>query len=388
MIPHGGPCLRDELNDMSHDNPAIFKACGAWFGSPDTLDTIVSLVKAGADVRVRLSRDVNRLKGVTVLHVLVGEAHCPSTRDELESLDFLIRQGCDVREVCDASISVSKMAYKKNQHECQGVLKPVGGYRGDLWDAALVRCGYDLLEFRKEHPRVPRYNEMYRRADFERLWEGLEHLCPYWDDRRWPENGGDSDLFEDDSFCTCTCRWNEGTEVCLQLFGECKHHNGNEENDEDTADEDTISEDDTDEDIEGDASCDNEHRRPHFGSCSSRRASPASATFDAASYQGQEWYSPWPSHREQSHPTPTTDLQEDNSAATTDRLSHEQLVDLVGPSLGPPLTFESTVTSTHQGSGSNMETWSGAGQTGRENGTRWDMMDLDNPWRSDDGYSR
>lgn len=65
-------------------------------------------------------------------------------------------------------------------------------------DAALATCGYDLLEFQKGYPRVPRYAEDYHRAEFERLWEGIEHRCPCPEDGRWPEADGDSDYFLDD----------------------------------------------------------------------------------------------------------------------------------------------------------------------------------------------
>jgi hypothetical protein len=88
-------------------------------------------------------------------------------------------------------------AYIKNEFECEGEWTPVGGYRGDLWDAALVTCGYNLSEFRKLYPRLPRYDSRYKRSDFEKLWEGIEHLCPYWDDCRWPETGTRSDYSMD-----------------------------------------------------------------------------------------------------------------------------------------------------------------------------------------------
>ncbi|KAI0965355.1 hypothetical protein F4678DRAFT_334855 [Xylaria arbuscula] len=34
---------------------------------------------------------------------------------------------------------------------------------------------------------MARYTAHYTRQVFESLWEGREHLCPYWDDREWPE---------------------------------------------------------------------------------------------------------------------------------------------------------------------------------------------------------
>ncbi|RYP46536.1 hypothetical protein DL768_007283 [Monosporascus sp. mg162] len=44
----------------------------------------------------------------------------------------------------------------------------LGSYHGDLWDSVLQSCG---------------------RSDFESLWRGREHLCPYWDDSPWPPLG-------------------------------------------------------------------------------------------------------------------------------------------------------------------------------------------------------
>ncbi|KAL9083914.1 MAG: hypothetical protein Q9165_008321 [Trypethelium subeluteriae] len=62
--------------------------------------------------------------------------------------------------------------------------RDLGGYRGNLWDAALARCGYDINRFREEavHPRKPRYAPEYTRGYFEQLWEGFESHCPYYHD--------------------------------------------------------------------------------------------------------------------------------------------------------------------------------------------------------------
>ncbi|KAL2679302.1 hypothetical protein Neosp_010074 [[Neocosmospora] mangrovei] len=88
-------------------------------------------------------------------------------------------------------------AYLPNENDNQYSSK--GSYRGDLWDAAVTICGYDLTQFRASYPRVPRYNKGYSRQDFERLWLGHESLCPYWDDKRYPEAGGDEDYWKQPS---------------------------------------------------------------------------------------------------------------------------------------------------------------------------------------------
>lgn len=170
--------------------------CSATEGSLCSRSAIACLVDAGADIQahVQISDPDSRTKRrFTCLHCLVLEAHSPSTNDELESLVYLIQNGVDVRAVDCEGRSVSIVAYKLNYIEPELGLDHFGGYRGDLWDAALATCGYDLLEFRKDYPRTPRYGTEYERADFERLWEGIEERCPYWDHGRWPETGGDSD---------------------------------------------------------------------------------------------------------------------------------------------------------------------------------------------------
>lgn len=67
------------------------------------------------------------------------------------------------------------------------MMRKLGSYGGDLWDFMLDTCGYEIMEFRKSHPRKAQYVGIYTRQDFELLWEGREHRCPYWDDKIWPE---------------------------------------------------------------------------------------------------------------------------------------------------------------------------------------------------------
>jgi hypothetical protein len=133
------------------------------------------LVDAGADVR-RLTED-----GRTAFHLLIQAAKPRSGKSNLESLVFLIQKGPSVHALDRQYKSVSTLAYTED-----GCADPLG-FRGDVWDAALATCGYDLVEFRKDHPRTPRYSQMYLRSHFEVIWGGIEHLCPYWDDEPWPD---------------------------------------------------------------------------------------------------------------------------------------------------------------------------------------------------------
>lgn len=59
---------------------------------------------------------------------------------------------------------------------------------GDIFDASLARCGLNIESSRRNSgkARIAHYSKHYRRRDFERLWVGFEHLCPYWDDKPWP----------------------------------------------------------------------------------------------------------------------------------------------------------------------------------------------------------
>ena len=156
------------------------------------------LTVAGANLSARVikswSPDDHQTLGFTCLHSLVYKAHRSKDRDELEALVFLIRQGADVFSVDHHQHSVSMRAYLPNDNDNQYSSK--GSYRGDLWDAALRICGYDIGEHRAMYPRVPRYNKGYRRKDFERLWQGRESSCPYWDDERYPKVGGDESFWK------------------------------------------------------------------------------------------------------------------------------------------------------------------------------------------------
>jgi hypothetical protein len=54
---------------------------------------------------------------------------------------------------------------------------PLGSYRGDLWDYALLRCG--LGELIGSNERIYHYTQFYTEDMFKSLWTGWEHLFPY-----------------------------------------------------------------------------------------------------------------------------------------------------------------------------------------------------------------
>ncbi|KAF7562663.1 hypothetical protein G7046_g1500 [Stylonectria norvegica] len=163
-------------------------AKGAWvYGNRDLCVSKVgaTLVAAGADVNARTDDEYRS----TCLHVLLhnldptGWNNDKNMQDMLQCAIYLIQRGANVHALDGHGRSVSACAYLPDQG---GFPWDVGSYRGDLWDAALAACGYDLVEFRQHFPRIPQYSSYYQRSDFEKLWEGKEEQCPYWDDRPWP----------------------------------------------------------------------------------------------------------------------------------------------------------------------------------------------------------
>jgi hypothetical protein len=154
-------------------------------------DTISHLMKMGACINDRTSN------GETCLQLVL---ECTdSTTISFESLVFLLEQGADPFAEDNQGRSVSEVAYNK-----LGLRDEITGSSGDVWDAALHICGWDIGRFRTVRRRKPRYNSFYTRADFEEIWRGREHECPYWDDRLWPPLGPgeeDSDFDRDDISC-------------------------------------------------------------------------------------------------------------------------------------------------------------------------------------------
>ncbi|OAL29584.1 hypothetical protein AYO22_01998 [Fonsecaea multimorphosa] len=93
---------------------------------------------------------------------------------------FLIRSGADIHSVDGEGISISDEAYK------DPTATMLGSGRGDVWDAALSVCGYDIRQMRHGYHRLPRYDDtecpIYQRKFFKYLWKGREDACPYYHD--------------------------------------------------------------------------------------------------------------------------------------------------------------------------------------------------------------
>jgi hypothetical protein len=123
-----------------------------------------------------------------------------------DALIFLIQRGADVYATDNNGRSVSDTAYVSNAFD--------GSSAGDIWDCALMHCGFDINQFRKGHPRQARYSSLpyhvYSRRAFEALWAGRENDCPYYDDEFLPW-GEDSDDWEAMSDATSSDSEDGGT---------------------------------------------------------------------------------------------------------------------------------------------------------------------------------
>lgn len=98
-----------------------------------------------------------------------------------DAVHHLIKSGADMFAEDNDGLSVSDYAYQGDlwtKHCC--------GVGGDIWDSILADLGYDVGEFRGKYgqPWKPTFHEgRHTIEDFEMLWQGKEHLCPYYDER-------------------------------------------------------------------------------------------------------------------------------------------------------------------------------------------------------------
>ncbi|KAF4965825.1 hypothetical protein FSARC_6418 [Fusarium sarcochroum] len=199
FLKHGGHFTMHDLESSDlNGRTRLHQICMTDTRSTSKRKAVAMLVAAGASLSARVTKswspDDHQTLGFTCLHGLVYKAHRSKDRDDLETLVLLIQQGADVFALDHHQHSVFMRAYLSNDSDNQYSSK--GSYRGDLWDAALTICGYDIGQHRDAFPRVPRYNKSYRRKDFERLWLGHESSCPYWNDERHPETGGTDDYWK------------------------------------------------------------------------------------------------------------------------------------------------------------------------------------------------
>jgi len=206
------------------------------FESLRNIKVLSLFLENGASVH---DRDVH---GATCLHqVFINQNKPPSEEDWHDSLKFLIDKGADVYAEDYRGRSVSHVAYSGScwDDDC-------GSYRGDLWDAVLDACGYDIREFRKGYPRIAAYGARYTRSDFEALWKDREDRCPYWDDAVWSSPLGEEGIKDKTEFICCCFRGRH--RVKLHSDVECTDESSDTELDSDQSDEDEEEEDEASED--------------------------------------------------------------------------------------------------------------------------------------------
>ncbi|KAK1830459.1 hypothetical protein QBC39DRAFT_354030 [Podospora conica] len=147
------------------------------------------ILQQGVDIHARCS------KGFTCLHYLFdnidnirGSASGPEGQSDhgirlglLDACDTLVRGGADVDAAENMGRSVSQMAYADSR-------RGLNSFPGDLWDRVLAGNGLDVVAFRNRSgiPRRAHYGYGYERRDFEALWAGMTHLCPYFNDYEPP----------------------------------------------------------------------------------------------------------------------------------------------------------------------------------------------------------
>ncbi|WQF78571.1 Putative fungal domain of STAND protein [Colletotrichum destructivum] len=133
---------------------------------------ISALIKLGADVNAK------SFSGQSCLHYFMQTLRMIDFGfgSDVAALAILIEAGADIFSRDNEGRSIWETA-TENQEE--------GSYARDALDSVLVSYGYhaEVSRFAEEVPRHAIYvRDWYSRDDFEKLWAGNEHLCPYYDD--------------------------------------------------------------------------------------------------------------------------------------------------------------------------------------------------------------
>ncbi|KAI0502944.1 ankyrin [Xylaria bambusicola] len=136
------------------------------------------LLELGADIN---ARDAN---GRSCLHVCFQNFVTWSVDRQVDTIRFLIQNGADIHARDESGQTAYEWAYTHHSNR-EGWY--IGSLAGDLWDSVIQDFGYDVFQFRQNHQRRPCYGRKYGRREFEKLWQGREFQCPYWDDGPWPQ---------------------------------------------------------------------------------------------------------------------------------------------------------------------------------------------------------
>lgn len=150
VLDFGGPFIDLDARDERR-NTALFDAI--VYSNSHILSKTKLLLDRGSDIHARGAR------GKTCLHYAVLKAIRPdSFEEEMGLTTLLIQRGANIFVTDDTGRSSFDYAYECD-HDERG---PLGGYRGDLWDAALVRCGYGKY-IRDADTRMIYFTEFYTR---------------------------------------------------------------------------------------------------------------------------------------------------------------------------------------------------------------------------------
>lgn len=170
-----------------YDSSLLLAYCDNTYDPYDE-ETLREILDSGADINAR-DRSFNNCLHICFKRPFVSLREFKRLYGSLikppgyAALKFLIEKGVHVRAINSSGKTVSDYAYSPPLD----YRRDFGSCSGDVWDSALHSCGYDIAEFRTEgHTRKAHYTNRYKREDFERLWQGREHFCPYWDDSPWP----------------------------------------------------------------------------------------------------------------------------------------------------------------------------------------------------------
>jgi len=181
----GSPFVGVETADVCGQTPLLHLLNSSDVLNYEYLAMMEVLINRGANIQA------TDLEGNSCLHEALKKIHqlgahqWRTVNDTLNQdiLLLLVKHGADVLAKTLTGESVSDAAhFERNSIYCA----PDTSFVRDLWDSVLAISGYDLTDFHKIHmkgySRVGRYCVCYTRSEFENLWKGNEHLCPYYHD--------------------------------------------------------------------------------------------------------------------------------------------------------------------------------------------------------------
>jgi hypothetical protein len=147
-------CFKSINEPIGHKNlPPLLLHC-LNYDRGFTKECFEQFLDLGADIS---ARDYN---GRTCLHVCLYNLGPYEVIQQFRAVAFLVERGADPRARDKFGNSVSDYAPYRAVWDSVG--RNLGSFRGDLWDAVLQSCGYNISKFREGHRRVGKYTKYYR----------------------------------------------------------------------------------------------------------------------------------------------------------------------------------------------------------------------------------